>query len=265
MEPNHLTDLTEEEYRKMLGYRRKANHNLALSTDNCTHDSVTPAESVDWRTLGAVTKVKDQGQCGSCWTFSATGAIEGAWYMSKKQLVSLSEEEILQCDADADDKGCDGGEMDNAFAWVVSNGGLASEAEYPYVSGSGVTGKCSAKRRLLKDVSISGYCDVKAGDEAELEKAVSQQPVAIGIEADQKSFQFYAGGVLPAKKCGVKLDHGVLVVGYGHDDKSKMDFWIVKNSWGDAWGEEGYIRLQKFPTKGHSACGIALAASYPVV
>mmetsp|Transcript_4044 Transcript_4044/g.8951 ORF Transcript_4044/g.8951 Transcript_4044/m.8951 type:complete len:158 (-) Transcript_4044:114-587(-) len=157
--------------------------------------------------------------------------------------------------------------MDSAFNWVINNDGLATETEYPYISGTGVTGKCAAAKKLkFKDVRISAVCDVKEKDEGDLEKAVTQQPVAVGIEADQKAFQFYGGGVLPAKKCGVKLDHGVVAVGFGHDEKAKMDYWIVKNSWGGSWGEDGYIRMQKAPTAGkHSACGIALAASYPIV
>jgi len=118
----------------------------------------------------------------------------------------------------------------------------------------------------VKLAHISDYCDLTPGSEKDLEKAVNQQPVAVAIEADQPAFQMYSGGVLPVKKCGKALDHGVLLVGYGHDVKLKMDYWIVKNSWGGLWGESGYIRLQKMPAKAkHSTCGIAEAASYPVV
>jgi len=212
-----------------------------------------------------VSEVKNQGQCGSCWSFSTTGAVEGAWAVAGNPFVSLSEEELVQCDT-ASDQGCNGGLMDNAYQWIIENGGLAGEDIYPYVSGNGTTGVCKKPKLKVKLAHISDYCDLTPGSEKDLEKAVNQQPVAVAIEADQPAFQMYSGGVLPVKKCGKALDHGVLLVGYGHDVKLKMDYWIVKNSWGGLWGESGYIRLQKMPAKAkHSTCGIAEAASYPVV
>jgi len=282
MAVNQFADMTSEEFaawsKKANGYRAdlrdtnlKSGANQTIGS-KCTHRSVgTVPTSIDWRTKGAVTNVKNQGQCGSCWAFSTTGAVEGAWKVSGKPLISVSEEELVQCDK-GQDEGCNGGIMENAYEWIIKNGGLTSEEAYPYNSGTGTTGVC--KKKLIKDkkVHITDYCDITKDDEKDLEKALAQQPVAVAIEADQTSFQFYKGGVLKAKKCGVKLDHGVLAVGYGVDPKTKMKYWIVKNSWGPMWGDHGYIMMEKEPAASkkskkpaHSACGIAKAASYPVV
>jgi C1A family cysteine protease len=278
MAVNQFADMTSAEFAKMMnGYRAdlrdtnlKTGAGLSAGS-KCTHRNITAVpESVDWRGKGAVTEVKNQGQCGSCWAFSTTGAVEGAWQVSGKPLISLAEEELVQCDK-GKDEGCNGGIMENAYEWIMKNGGITTEELYPYSSGTGVTGVCQMKKTTVKKAHISDYCDLIHDDEKDLEKALVQQPVAVAIEADQTSFQFYHGGVLSAKKCGVKLDHGVLAVGYGVDAKTKMKYWIVKNSWGGMWGDKGYIMMEKMPKgkKGkkqpHSACGIAKAASYPVV
>eukprot|EP00287_Rhodomonas_sp_CCMP768_P009393 CAMPEP_0196736446 /NCGR_PEP_ID=MMETSP1091-20130531/14503_1 /TAXON_ID=302021 /ORGANISM="Rhodomonas sp., Strain CCMP768" /LENGTH=354 /DNA_ID=CAMNT_0042080185 /DNA_START=29 /DNA_END=1093 /DNA_ORIENTATION=- len=265
---NSFADMTKEEYNKMLGYKNdlRATRSVGEHGKACKHRSITNiSKSVDWRTKGAVTKVKNQGQCGSCWSFSTTGSVEGAWFVAGHPLVSLSEEELVQCDTRSDE-GCNGGLMDNAYEFIIQNGGIASEELYPYISGNGTRGMCNRVTLRTKTASIEDWCDLKVGDEKDLEMALMQQPVAVAIEADQTAFQFYAGGVLPAKKCGTKLDHGVLAVGYGYSKQHKMHYWIVKNSWGPQWGDEGYIMLQKMPKHvKHSACGIANAASYPVV
>jgi len=271
--------MTSAEFaKKMNGYRAdlkdtnlKNSAGIALGT-KCTHRNITTVpDSVDWRTKGAVTDVKNQGQCGSCWSFSTTGAVEGAWMVAGNPLISLSEEELVQCDK-SKDEGCNGGIMENAYEWIIKNGGITTEELYPYNSGTGTTGVCQSKKITVKKAHLSDYCDLIHGDEKDLEKALVQQPVAVAIEADQTSFQFYHGGILSAKKCGVKLDHGVLAVGYGVDSKTKMQYWIVKNSWGGMWGDKGYIMMEKMPKKSrkskkmpHSACGIAKAASYPTV
>ncbi|EKX39047.1 hypothetical protein GUITHDRAFT_154556 [Guillardia theta CCMP2712] len=272
MAANQFADMTAEEFKRtVLGYKPELKGKRLLqglnSGKNCTHRSnnSTRPKAIDWRTKSAVTPVKNQGQCGSCWSFSTTGAVEGAWVVAGHPLISLSEEELVQCDTKSD-QGCNGGLMDNAYAWIIQNGGIAAEDVYPYISGNGTTGVCHVAFLSKKVASISDWCDLKPEDESDLELALVQQPVAVAIEADQSSFQFYNGGVLPAKKCGTKLDHGVLAVGYGYDKKHKMHYWIVKNSWGAEWGDEGYIRLEKMPKKTkHSACGIAKAASYPTV
>jgi len=213
-------------------------------------------ESKDWRDEGAVTTVKNQEQCGSCWSFSATGAIEGAYFLKNGELVSFSEQMLVDCDYE--DLGCNGGLMDNAFEWIEDNGGLCSEHAYPYI----------AKKESCRDWSCTpvshsnptGWVDIDQSEKALME-AVAQTPVAIAIEADQMAFQFYSDGVFTGS-CGTSLDHGVLAVGYGKDE-SGQEYWIVKNSWGDSWGKDGYIYLEKGKDQEGGQCGLYLQASYP--
>ena len=250
---NEFSDLTWEEFFKPgLVAKKRATTNLMHVA---TADEVL-ATSVDWVTAGAVTPVKNQGQCGSCWSFSATGAIEGAYAVAGNTLTSFSEEDLVQCDTV--DSGCNGGLMDNAFAFVKENG-LATEAAYPYTSGTGTRGTCNAAKEAAAVVTVTGHVDVASGDEDALKSAVAQQPVSVAIEADQSVFQLYKSGVLDSTSCGTNLDHGVLLVGYGSDSSSGMDYWKVKNSWGTTWGEEGYIRM----VRGSNMCGIATQPSYP--
>jgi len=224
------------------------------------------AATVDWRStnnpLGkvAVTGVKNQASCGSCWSFSASGAVEGAWAVAGNELVSLSEQELVSCDKQ--DSACNGGLMDYAFDFVKDNG-LTSEENYPYVSGNGQVPACDESKVAQKVASISSYVDVDTRSENALENALNIGPVAIAIEADQYSFQSYTTGVLTAT-CGDSLDHGVLAVGYGHDSASGLDYWIVKNSWGGSWGQAGYVYLERHISSSSGQCGILLQPSYPV-
>jgi len=169
-----------------------------------------------------------------------------------KNLVSLSEQQLVDCSTAQGNQGCNGGLMDYAFQWIISNKGITSEASYPYTA----TGPNACQTGKTVYATITGFTDVPAGDENELQKAVNKQPVSIAIEADQEAFQLYSGGVLTAA-CGTNLDHGVLAVGWGTDAGTK--YWIVKNSWGATWGEAGYIRLER----GINQCGLSNAASYP--
>ena len=250
---NEFSHLTSEEFVKQFtGYRNKDkylrrqkfyNHNLKNS------DPVP--DSIDWVARGAVTDPKNQGQCGSCWSFSTTGAVEGAYQIASGDLISLSEQDLVDCNT-KDDNGCSGGLMDNAFQFIVQNGGICSEAEYPYKATQG-----TCQQSCKKVVTITGYEDVPKQDEKSLQAAAAKGPVSIAIEADQLPFQFYKGGVFDNKACGTNLDHGVLLVGYGSD--SGQDYWKVKNSWGSQWGEGGYIRM----VRGKNMCGISMSASYP--
>lgn len=235
--------------------------NLRKRPTGITHegpvDSASLPKEVDWVKAGGVTEVKNQGACGSCWSFSAVGALEGAYYVKHKKLISFSEQELVSCDTK--DYGCNGGFMDDAFAWIEQNGGLCSEADYEYTSGKGSTGTCEKTCTEVKGSAPKQYNDVKVDSVPSLMSAVAQQPVAIAIEADQFAFQFYKGGVLTAK-CGTNLDHGVLLVGYGSLDS--IDYWKVKNSWGATWGMEGYILIERGT---EDLCGVLASPSYPVL
>jgi len=230
-----------------------------------TDVSALPA-SVDWTTKGAVTPVKDQGNCGSCWSFSTTGSIEGASFIKNGQLISLSEQNFVSCDnrqTGGTDMGCNGGMMDDAFTWAKKNGGVCTEATYPYTSGTtGQNGSC--KQTSCSKVATSApksYTDVQIDSDSALMSALAKQPVSVAIEADQQAFQLYKTGVFTAA-CGTNLDHGVLAVGYG--TSGGLDYYKVKNSWGTSWGMEGYILLERGVSQKQGQCGILSGPpSYP--
>ncbi|XP_055899586.1 procathepsin L-like [Biomphalaria glabrata] len=212
--------------------------------------------SVDWRNKGVVTDVKDQGQCGSCWAFSAVGSIEGQ-HARASQLVSLSESNLVDCSSEFGNNGCQGGLMTNAFKYVIANGGIDTEDSYPYVAEQQT---CSFSM-VNVGATIRGYKNVLQGSESALQAAVATVgPISVAIDASHSSFQLYAGGVYNEVQCSsVQLDHGVLVVGY---DTSSTDYWIVKNSWGTSWGQDGYIFMSR---NKQNQCGIASMASFPIV
>lgn len=173
---------------------------------------------------GAVTKVKNQGQCGSCWSFSATGSIEGAYYIAAKQLVSLSEQNLVDCSTEQGNQGCNGGLMDQAFRYVIENRGIDTEKSYPYTA----TGpnECKYKKSNM-GANISSYTDIDSGDEEGLLKAVYKTPTSVAIDASHQAFQFYSSGVYYEANCSsVNLDHGVLAVGYGTENGK--DYWLVR-------------------------------------
>jgi len=227
--------------------------------------SALPA-SVDWVSAGAVTPVKDQGQCGSCWSFSTTGALEGAYKIKYSTLLSFSEQNLVDCDnrsTGGKDHGCNGGLMDNAFAWIKSNGGICLESDYKYVSGTTKTAGTCIQSQYPKNTNAApkSYTDVQTNSDAALMSALVQQPVAVAIEADQSSFQLNKSGVLTAP-CGTNLDHGVLAVGYG--TLNGVDYYKVKNSWGPNWGSNGYILLARGISQVGGQCGILMGPpSYP--
>jgi cathepsin L len=213
-----------------------------------------PPAAIDWRSKGAVTPVKDQGQCGSCWAFSTTGSTEGAHAIATGQLVSLSEQQLMDCSSAQGNQGCNGGLMDQAFEYIIANGGICSEASYPYL---GYDATCNTNCK--KVATIKSYTDVPSGVESDIFSEIVKGPVSIAIEADQQSFQFYSSGIYSDPGCGTNLDHGVLIVGYSGAIGKANSYWIVKNSWGASWGDNGYIEL----AMGQNECGLDLAASQP--
>lgn len=247
--PNKFADYTPAEYKRLLGYKRVPKNGLfaELDTENIP-------DSVDWRTKGAVTKVKDQGQCGSCWAFSTTGALEGRDAIATGKLLSYSEQQLVDCDTDDGNQGCDGGDMGTAMDYTADHP-LALESEYPYKA---VDGKC---KQVKGSSSNKGHSNVKVDSSADLKAAIAQGPVSVAIEADTLVFQFYSGGILNSTGCGTELDHGVLAVGYGKENGK--EYYIVKNSWGSSWGENGYLRIAIVEGKG--ICGIQMEPVFPTL
>ena len=227
--------MTADEFKAMNGYRVDLSKRAPASgSESREYDLSDLPKEVDWRTKGAVTEVKNQGQCGSCWAFSTTGSLEGANFIATGKLVSLSEQELVSCSSSEGNYGCQGGLMDNAFKWIEDdNKGIASEDDYPYASGGGAEPKCENYHKNVADVA--SFTDVEANNPAALVSALAKQPVSIAIEADRSAFQFYSTGVIKKGSCGTKLDHGVLLVGYGTEDGT--DYWLVKNSWSKGWGD----------------------------
>jgi len=255
---NQFGDLTSEEFGHL--YLGSSLNMSESNQENAYYDPLfdSVGDTVDWRTKGAVTGVKNQGQCGSCWAFSTTGSVEGAWKIKKGSLVSLSEQNLVDCSKSQGNQGCNGGFMDNAFKYIISNHGIDTEASYGYV---GKDSTCKFNKATI-GATLTSYKDVTKNSEPSLTSALQAAgPVSVAIDASHSSFQFYSSGVYYEKACSSsRLDHGVLAVGYGTQGTS--DYYIVKNSWGSSWGQQGYILMSR---NKQNNCGIAAAASYPIV
>lgn len=253
---NEYSDLDAAEFaRQLTGYRTRPNRRPAPKMFIATDDKIP--DSVDWRTKGYVTDIKNQGQCGSCWAFSTTGSLEGQHFNATGTLVSLSEQNLVDCSGREGNEGCDGGLMDDAFEYVMKKG-IDTEESYPYVARDE---KCRFKKQDVGS-TCSGYTDIKSEDEKALTQAIAEVgPISVAIDASHNSFQMYESGVYYEPDCSQEeLDHGVLAVGYGKDEEK--DMYIVKNSWGLSWGMQGYIYMSR---NRNNNCGIATAASYPTV
>ena len=269
---NQFSAMDQNDFRAYLGYNKIEAKEDNIYFENSQSHGLRGSlpEYVNWVERGRVTPVKDQGKCGSCWSFSTTGALEGAYFNIYGNLESFSEQQLVSCDNFKNtqnrghDHGCNGGLMDNAFQWIESNGGLCRETDYPYVSGEGVVDACETKCTPVRGSKITDFVDVKPSDDVAMMTAISKQPVSIAIEADQREFQLYKSGVFTGV-CGTKLDHGVLVVGYGSENGN--DYYLVKNSWAESWGDGGYIKLGRGSNYNNGAgqCGILLQGSYPVI
>uniref|UniRef100_A0ACD5YUY0 Uncharacterized protein n=1 Tax=Avena sativa TaxID=4498 RepID=A0ACD5YUY0_AVESA len=259
---NRFADLTNAEFRAAYLGAKASNIRRNPVGERYRYDGAEALpEKVDWREKGAVAAVKNQGQCGSCWAFSTVCAVEGINQIVTGELVTLSEQELVDCARNGQNSGCNGGIMDDAFEFIALNGGIDTEEDYPY---TGKEGKCDLAKKGRKVVSIDGFEDVPAEDELALKKAVAHQPVSVAIEAGGREFQLYESGVFTGR-CGTELDHAVVAVGYGTEVDGK-EYWIVRNSWGPRWGEGGYIRMERNASTTGSVgkCGIAMFASYPV-
>ena len=244
---NHFADWTDAEIKRLMGYNFMAQKGLRKTEDIL--DTSDLADSIDWRAKGAVTPVKNQQMCGSCWAFSTTGAVEGSMFLAYGELNSYSEQQLVDCSKDGN-QGCSGGLMDYAFKYIETNP-LQLEADYPYTARDG-TCKYNASKGTGKVKSFKDVSPDSSGDQ--LKAAIAKGPVSVAIQADQTLFIYYTSGVITSG-CGTDLDHGVLAVGYGTENG--QEYFLVKNSWGARWGDQGYVKIAP------DQCGITTAASYP--
>jgi len=247
---NRFADLTNDEFQSIYA-------NGLIKSGVSTYEEpesfeITVPTAIDWRNKGAVTPVKDQGHCGSCWAFSATGALEGAYAIKNGELISFSEQQLVDCSQSSGNQGCNGGDMPWAFDYVVKYG-IQEESDYPYTAKDG---KCQYNSQKAMKV-FENYKELKTGSVALL-AALATQPIAVSVQADT-DFQFYKSGIIESESCGTYLNHGVLAVGF--EVVGAKIHYIVKNSWGTTWGEQGYVRI----LAGKNICGIEMENSYPIV
>ncbi|XP_071398025.1 cathepsin S-like [Centroberyx affinis] len=254
---NHMGDLTQEEILQSFATLRPPTD---LQREPYTFvgsaDAAVP-DTMDWRERGCVTKVKDQGACGSCWAFSAAGALEGQLAKTTGKLVDLSPQNLVDCSSKYGNRGCNGGLMHKAFQYVIDNQGIDSDASYRYI---GVEQKCRYNP-LNRAANCSRYSLLPEGDEAALKQALATiGPISVGIDAARPKFAFAHSGVYDDPSCTQNFNHAVLVVGYG--TLNGQDYWLVKNSWGTSFGDQGYVRMVR---NKNNQCGIARYGCYPIM
>ncbi|XP_049751869.1 procathepsin L isoform X2 [Elephas maximus indicus] len=261
MAMNAFGDKTNEEFRQLMNGFQSQKHKKGKLFH--FHEPVFGhiPTSVNWTQKGYVTPVKDQGSCHSCWAFSATGALEGQMFRKTGKLVSLSEQNLVDCSRPEGNNGCNGGLMDKAFQYVKNNGGLDSEESYPYTAKE--SRNCLYKPEFSA-ANNTGFVNIPPQEKALMNAVASVGPISVAVDASLKSFRFYKSGIYFDPACRLAVNHGVLVVGYGFEgtDPDKNKYWLVKNSWGKSWGADGYIKIAK---DRNNHCGIARAASYPTV
>ena len=259
---NQFTDLTAAEFKELyVGGYGKGNPLGSYGCKAFSSNAAGAPASIDWRDKGVVNPVRDQGQCGSCWAFSTTANAESVWAISTGKLLDLSEQELVDCATGKGyyNMGCNGGQMDSAFKFII-NEGQCADSSYPYTSGTSMkSGTCQKCDSVVK---FSSCYDVTPNDQIALKAAVAKNPVVVAIEADTRYFQSYSSGILTdATKCGNQLDHAVEVVSYGSENG--IDYWTIRNSWGPTWGENGYVRIARSSsTNDPGVCGVAMEPSF---
>jgi C1A family cysteine protease len=257
---NQFADVSVDEFKEKYIYGYKT---PVLKGSSCkpftTYPNKEDPPSYDWTENHVVNPIRDQGQCGSCWAFATTANAESVWAISKGRLYDLSEQFLVDCASGIGyfNQGCNGGQPDSALKYMIHNGQYL-ESVYPYTA---TTDKCQTYASHI-DIKFSSCYDVTPNNHAILQAAVRQNPVVIAIEADTRYFQFYSSGILTDSiKCGTDLDHAVEIVGYGTENG--IDYWKVRNSWGESWGENGYVKIEKSSsTNDPGVCGVAMEPSF---
>ncbi|KAH7672353.1 Actinidain protein [Dioscorea alata] len=260
---NVFADITLEEYRATYLGTLPPSPSLhmvndeTIETDESDDDyfnvTNTP-NSIDWRDLGAVTPVENQGKCFSCWAFTVLATVEAIHQIKTGDLISLSKQQLVDCHK----RSCDRHYLDRPYDYIIKNGGIDTEKDYPYEA---KIKKCDTTKENNKIVTIDAYKRVIQRNEFALQQAVARQPIAVAVEAYGKDFQLYTKGIFTAF-CGTAVDHAVTVIGYGTD--GNVDYWLIKNSWGDFWGESGYMKLERNIKDRNGKCGVAQWPYYPI-
>ncbi|CAG9333816.1 unnamed protein product [Blepharisma stoltei] len=249
---NNFADLSMEEFKHIY---LSNSHIPITGVEYFTPEKVEIPTTIDWRQKGAVTPIKNQGQCGACWSFSTTASVEAAWFLSGHTLVSLSEQALIDCSVSFGTSGCYGGSYDAGFQYTIKYG-LPTGTTYPYVARSQ---NCNTALQTKTAAKITQYIFIQPGSSQALLNAVAMRPVSVNVEADQAAWMLYKGGIV-SSNCGTNLNHSVNIVGY--NTTNVPPYWIVKNSWDTWWGEKGYIRIAI--ADGNGVCGINMEPVYAV-
>lgn len=260
---NRYGDLTDDEFNAIYnGYKpdeRQSSESRKVFKASKNFSPSNDTIAVDWRSEGAVTPVMNQGDCGSCWAFSATGSLEGQQKLSGKPLVSLSEQNLMDCSTKYGNMACLGGIMDHAFQYIIDNHGVDTEQSYPYLA---QTEKQCRFNAANIGATMTSFADVSQDELSLVEASQKIGPISVAMDAGWITFRFYKSGVYYEPRCSTtRLNHGVLVIGYGTQEDGK-EFYLVKNSWGTKWGMDGYFKMAR---NRNNNCGLATVASYPIV